>query len=121
MRNLLKETTGFLAECGKSVDDVKWCGSEDFGWFTWPDFVALADKEYDDGYGSPKVCQDLQVVGTDWWLERHEYDGSEWWELKEHPKRPAEYRLPTAVVDDGFMWVSLKEANPTAAPTKKGI
>jgi hypothetical protein len=27
------------------------------------------------------------VVGKDWWLERHEYDGSEWWEFKTMPDK----------------------------------
>lgn len=47
------------------------------------------DFDYDNGYGGQ------ELFGTVWlkdgtWLERGEYDGSEWWE---HRKRPA---LPTA-------------------------
>jgi hypothetical protein len=33
------------------------------------------------------------VIGSDWWLERHEYDGSEWWEFKSLPK-PREAAQP---------------------------
>jgi len=29
----------------------------------------------------------LTVAGDDWWLERHGYDGSEWWEFKTLPKK----------------------------------
>lgn len=43
------------------------------------------DFEYDAGYG----CQELYgtVLFTDGgWLERGEYDGSEWWEYKHAPR-----------------------------------
>jgi hypothetical protein len=30
----------------------------------------------------------LEIVGDDWWLERHEYDGAEWWEYKTKPSMP---------------------------------
>lgn len=40
--------------------------------------------------GSPQVAEDLLIVGDTWCLERHEYDGSEWWEYKELPKEPTE-------------------------------
>lgn len=55
---------------------------------TWEDFKKNADIDYDSGYGSSKVAQDLLVVGENWWLERGEYDGSEWWDYKEMPKEP---------------------------------
>jgi len=34
------------------------------------------------------IRNDLYVVGEDWWLERGEYDGSEWWEFKRLPECP---------------------------------
>lgn len=51
-------------------------------------FIELADTEYDESYGSPKVAENLLIVGYNWWLERHEYDGSEWWEYKSMPEMP---------------------------------
>ena len=33
-----------------------------------------------------EVAEDLVVVGDNWWIERHEYDGNEWWEYKEKAK-----------------------------------
>ena len=35
---------------------------------------------------------DLLIVGKDFWLERVEYDGSEWWEFKTMPREPEETR-----------------------------
>jgi hypothetical protein len=50
------------------------------------DFLRLADVEYDSGFGAQEVAKDLIVLWNNWWLERHEYDGSEWREYKELPK-----------------------------------
>ena len=89
MKNLLRETIDVLGEHGKSVADIKWIGCEKFK-IPFVNFVSVADVEYDSGYGSQEVAIDLIICGEDFWLERHEYDGSEWWEYKEMPKEPKE-------------------------------
>lgn len=91
--NLLRETEQELEQHEHTSDDVRWVGNA-MGWFSWDVFAALANEEYDDGYGRTQVWQDLIVVGEDWWLERHEYDGSEWWEYKTQPQRPKHERVP---------------------------
>lgn len=90
MRNLLEETKQVLEENGKTFEDVKWIGSNDF-YIDIDDFLVVADTEYDNGYGGQEVARDLLIVGDDWWLERHEYDGSEWWEYKTIPQKPKTY------------------------------
>ena len=40
----------------------------------------------DSGYGSAEIREDLVIVGKDWWLERDEYDGSEWWAFHTMPE-----------------------------------
>ncbi len=40
------------------------------------------------GYGGEEVATDLLVVGEDWWLERHSYDGAEWFEYKTMYQKP---------------------------------
>lgn len=40
--------------------------------------------DYDDGYGS-QVWSGWVSFTDGTWIERHEYDGSEWWEYKETP------------------------------------
>ena len=48
--------------------------------------LALLDREYDDGFGGQEL--DGTIVFKDGtWLERGEYDGSEWWEYKCKPGR----------------------------------
>ena len=88
MINLLKETLEVLLENGKSEQDVRWVGVPEVGSMSWEEFKQLADKHYDDGYGAENVNSKLVVVGDDWWLERHSYDGAEWWEFKILPKKP---------------------------------
>ena len=83
--NLLKETIEFLEENGKTIDDITYIVGNDFG-ISKDDFIRLANYNYDDGYGSPEVATDLKLCGNGFWIERHEYDGSEWWEFKEQPK-----------------------------------
>lgn len=87
--NLLAETLTDLKARGHGPEDVshvQWEG----GWCRWPQFAAAAARvSYNPGYGAQFVKASLKVVGAGgWWLERHEYDGSEWWEYKAVPPAP---------------------------------
>jgi len=86
--NLLKETIETLELYDKSPKDVRWVGTEDGKYaISWEEFEKIAkDVEYYSGYGLQEIPDNLVVVGDDWWLERAEYDGSEWWEFKTMPK-----------------------------------
>ena len=82
--NLLDETLQALWENGKTDNDVLYV--ESFPLKTdWKSFKLNANFDYDNGYGSNKISLNLKIVGDGWWLERDEYDGSEWWEFKVHP------------------------------------
>jgi hypothetical protein len=86
LRNLLHETEEFLGLHGIRPENVLWVGKSDGTLsITWNDFAKIADKEYDSGFGGNNVNGSLVVVGDTWWLERGEYDGSEWWEFKTAP------------------------------------
>jgi hypothetical protein len=85
MDNLLTETIEELKYNGLVPEDVIFCSVHD-NYFSWKDFEALANVTYDSGFGIAEIDSSLMVVGKDWWLERHEYDGSEWWEFKRLPK-----------------------------------
>lgn len=87
MKNLLFETRDVLEEHGKTFEDVKWIGNKNF-YVDIDKFMELADTEYNSNYGCEKVANDLIIVGSNWWLERNEYDGAEWWEFKQMPKKP---------------------------------
>lgn len=88
MKNLYKETAEFLLENGKSMSDIVFVSGNGHE-IPLDNFIKAAKSyDYDDGFGSEEVPIDLLVVGKDWWIERHEYDGSEWWEYKTLPQRP---------------------------------
>jgi hypothetical protein len=48
------------------------------------EFAEKIDFDYDDGYGQQEVYGVIKLTDGSW-LERYEYDGSEWWELKRVP------------------------------------
>jgi len=87
IRNLKEETITVLRRHNKEIKDIKWIGCSLFK-IPINEFFKLANKTYDSGYGGAEVAEDLLIIGEDWWLERHEYDGSEWWEYKTLPVEP---------------------------------
>jgi len=91
--NLLKETLEVLERNKVSPSDVCFVtdGKSDCG---WKEFADNADFEYDEGYGGNEINLSLKIVGKDWWLERGEYDGSEWWEFKRRPMASYNKKLP---------------------------
>ena len=108
--NLLTETIEFLKNnCNKNPSDVRWIGSTSYGYFDWEYFSKIANIDYDNGFGGQEVASDLKIVGDDWWLERHEYDGSEWWEYKSLPNKPDQLIYPKTLVDGS--WSSLEKIN----------
>jgi len=57
----------------------------------WLQFLEQLDFNYDNGWGRQ------ELYGTVWlwddtWMERGEYDGSEWWEHKKLPELPEELK-----------------------------
>ena len=86
MANLLEETKEILELHSKTFDDIIFVGDKsDHTKMTVKEFLEHANVEYNDGYGLEEINTDLILVGKDFWLERHEYDGSEWWEYKSMP------------------------------------
>lgn len=106
MANLLRETVDVLEKYGKTVEDIEWIGSGD-GYIALEVFVKLANVHYDAGYGTVEIAEDLLIVGEDWWLERGEYDGSEWWEFKTVPTKPNNQLYPIRL--DRGIWTNLKQ------------
>ena len=95
MVNLLKETLEILEKKNKKESDVMLVIGLLGDYFkdderevgcSWELFKKYANFSYDNGFGGNNIKTSLKVVGTDFQLERHEYDGSEWWEYKEMPK-----------------------------------
>ena len=84
--NLLNETRDILLSNNKTFDDVLFVGDgSTHTKMTVKEFLEHANVEYSGGYGLEEINTKLILVGKDFWLERHEYDGSEWWEYKSMP------------------------------------
>jgi len=88
MVNLLQETIDTLKQHNKEQSDVLWVDDGLDNYMLWSEFKKLSDIKYDCSYGGQEINPHLKVIGKDFWLERHEYDGSEWWEFKSKPKKP---------------------------------
>jgi hypothetical protein len=101
--NLKTETLELLKDNNKTLDDIKeyyinytehrdengkfyynYKHTEFYGDGNSFDISKL-DFEYDDSYGTQEVHGFISFT-DDTWLEREEYDGSEWWDFKECPK-----------------------------------
>lgn len=104
--NLLEETEEILKNNNKTLLDIEWFGCRGFE-VPISKLIDLLDVKYDSGFGSPEVVTDLVLVGKDFWLERHEYDGSEWWEYKSIPKRPLVKFSVDKLVGD--LWPTLED------------
>lgn len=109
MSNLWEETIEFLKENDKTFDDVLFIQGEDFK-VTKENFEIVAKKtNYDSGFGAQRVATDLVLIGDGWWIERCEYDGSEWWEFKTIPTEKDKVELIYHLGNG--MWDTLKELN----------
>ena len=111
--NLLKETIDVLNDYELTFDDVLWIGCDDYT-ISIEQFKELANNTYDKGYGAPKVAIDLKIVGKDWWLEREEYDGMEWWEFNTPPLKPKQNKKIDRLIFDKKVWggwQTLRELN----------
>ena len=51
----------------------------------YQEFLHRMDFEYDAGYGGQELYGTVWLMEEGTWLERGEYDGSEWWEYKKCP------------------------------------
>lgn len=86
MINLLKETTHILEQHKKTLNDIEYIYLGDKCIKSKNvDLNELLNFEYDDGYGKVEINTVFRLVGKDFWLERDEEDGSEWWKFETKP------------------------------------
>lgn len=74
----------------KSFDNLE-CVQKGGLYINWEDAAKALNRtgdnpwEYNDGYGSQAYIGWITFKSCDVWLEREEYDGSEWWATKRKP------------------------------------
>ena len=104
MTNLLEETLDKLKSNHKTWEDVEFIDMiyNEYEPTYYGDYDLIGQKryrldketflksakdiDYDESWGGREINETLKIVGKDWWLERAEYDGREWWEFKQKPK-----------------------------------
>lgn len=101
--SLYEETLKDLEFHGKKPEDVLWVGRDDGCYaVSWEKFEQLASGvNYYHSYGTQEIDRMLVVVGDNWWLERAEYDGSEWWTFNTKPELQLSY-VGWHWAEDGF-------------------
>ena len=106
MKNLLDETIAVLEKNGKTISDIVAIQGNDFA-ISINNFIEIAScTNYDSGYGSQEIACDLKIIGNNWWLERREYDGAEWWEFCQFPSLKIDIKEIHTLSGDG--WSSLE-------------
>ena len=114
MTNLLTETKDTMSAVGLTPEDITFIGSRSSGHScTWEQFCALADREYNNGFGGQEVADDLEIIftnGARMW--RGEYDGSEWWAFSEPVFSSILGTRPITNLFAKIGWNSLAELNP---------
>jgi hypothetical protein len=80
-KDLASEFMGAQLKYRPSWEDKEWII---FDSSQYEEFLKWLDFEYDDGYGSQELHGFILLKGNSW-LDRHEYDGSEHWVLRERP------------------------------------
>jgi hypothetical protein len=85
--NFGKETLDKMNKWKKTPEDVKYVVYGKYGTsgevkVTFSAFIDVANQiEYDGGYGLEYINTFINILFNDGsWMERREYDGSEWWE-----------------------------------------
>lgn len=102
MIDLIQETKNYMASLGYKKEDIAWIGGRQFA-VPINCFWDCPPQMYDPGYGSVHVAIDLTIVFKDnTWLERQEYDGSEWWVHRKAPQEPFEHKWVNTFIDDGY-------------------
>ena len=94
---MLELIEGKQIKCATVKISIDWSGEKpraidlkvDYSKQEYAVFLKQLDVEYDDGYGSQ------ELFGTVWfndntWADRHEYDGSEYWNMQSLPDIPKE-------------------------------
>ena len=118
MTNLLQETREAMDKVGLGEADIVFIGSEESGHqCTWEEFCALADFEYDEGFGQ-EVARDLIIVfKAGERLYRGEYDGSDWWGFSRPFQTPL-VKHPILTLH-GDWWSDLAELHKRLAERSK--
>ena len=112
--NFLQETKKAILDSGHKLEEVMFIGSSNGEYrMSWDKFVTKANFEYDNGFGSSKIAVDLIIYFNDkTYIQRGEYDGSEWWEYNVPKIFNANDEFKDFNILGGdYMWETVEEMN----------
>lgn len=90
MKNFYEETIEDIKRVGRTLEDIAWIGSYSVEIPINQFFKVAKATTYDNGWGRAEMPIDLRIVFKDGgYLERREYDGSEWWQYIAPMRRPS--------------------------------
>lgn len=115
MINFFDETLEFIVQSGHKEEDVMFIGSADGRYrMNWEKFKEKANFFYDCGFGASEIAVDLIVYFNDGtYMDRGEYDGSEWWQYHGllNFSEEDEYKDFNILGGSEYMWNSVEMMN----------
>lgn len=90
LTNFRRETVNFMKNHKQCIENVDYIIVRKDKLIDKDSFFRVINKlSYDSGFGGHVIDLSLYIVFKDGsWMERSEYDGSEWWEYKSKLEKP---------------------------------
>lgn len=91
--NFYDETYKAIVDSNHTIDDIDFFSmvimdNRKEVQFSFDDFKRNSNFYYDNGFGTAVINLSLKIIFKDGtFMERREYDGSEWWEFVQIPKK----------------------------------
>jgi hypothetical protein len=111
MTILFDETVTVLESHGKTIADIEYIGSSETKINTNKALELMKKTNYDSGYGSQKIADNLMIKGNDFIMTRGEYDGSEWWNYMQTDPSLPQVDTDVKSLETNIGWDSLEEIN----------
>ena len=111
MTNLYDETVTILESHGKTIADIEYIGSSETKINTNKALELMKKTNYDSGYGSQKIAENLMIKGNGFIMTRGEYDGSEWWDYMQTDPSLPQVDTDVKSFEANIGWESLEEIN----------
>ena len=111
MTNLYDETVTILERHNKTIADIEYIGSSETKINTDKALELMKGTNYDSGYGSQEIADNLMIKGNDFIMTRGEYDGSEWWEYMDPDTSLPQVERDIKSFEANIGWESLEEIN----------
>ncbi|WP_416453696.1 hypothetical protein QK912_04845 [Lactococcus lactis] len=111
MTNLYDETVTILERYDKTIADIEYIGTLETKINTHKALELMKKTNYDDGFGSQEIADNLMIRGNGFVMTRGEYDGSEWWDYMQTDPSLPQVESDVKSFEANIGWESLEEIN----------